>query len=594
MDLLNFGRPDGGEIDWSDPLSQGLGFYVMPAPGDVIDYVSGSTGILAGGALDGGEQVGTGYRSTATTGQGMYWPFPRALEGLGNRYTMMWYGSVGSGGTGQYRKVICLPFRQTTGSWSDPFVALDFGTGDGTTNSNMGYSASSGAYVFNTSGGSGYWQEGTLNCYVASRDGANVEFYRNGVLFHTWTGAGTNSPHFDATGGGVRPSVNITNRNWDATGEGMFGTTLAAAIWARSMSADEVGRLSADPFALVRPRPLIPTYLSLTTSSGNATVTLGILSAAGEILAPTITGSALHAPGVLGADGAILAPTVTGTASVTAALVEANGAILAPTITGTANVTAGLVEASGEILAVSVLAGGNTSVTAALVEASGEVLAPTVTGSAVYAAAVLSAAGEVLAPTITGGATFAAGVLSAAGEVLDPTVSAASGNVTVSVGLLEASAELLALTIVGATANLSDDLLQAIQTWYESQPTLTLAGGLWLEQAPEDTGYPYAVVAEVEDAYDYTTAAGYLETTGLQITLYATSADEAVTLREAWTDGAGGLDFASLGVGDDGGSFVAMTRTGGRLRRETELAATGNTVWVVELDYTADVGRELD
>jgi hypothetical protein len=246
-------KPYSPQLQRAHPLADRIGFFAVPGLGSQVDLVSGTLGTVVAGSLNVPTAVGEAYQSTAVSGQGIYWPFPRALEGLGNRYTMMWYGSVGTSGTGQYRKVICLPYRQDS-SWSDPFIALDFGTAESSTNPNMGHSPSSGTYQYNTASGSGYWQEGTLNCYVASRDGPNVEFYRNGVLYHTWTGAGTDSPNFNATGGGARPTVNVANRNWQASGEGMFGITLAAGIWARSMPGDEVRRLTSDPFALARTR----------------------------------------------------------------------------------------------------------------------------------------------------------------------------------------------------------------------------------------------------------------------------------------------------------------------------------------------------
>lgn len=135
------------------------------------------------------------------------------------------------------------------------------------------------------------------------------------------------------------------------------------------------------------------------------------------------------------------------------------------------------------------------------------------------------------------------------------------------------------------------DALQAIRHHYLARPALALAGGLWLESAPEDTPFPYAVLIEVSVRPTDTTSTASMHTTVLQLSIFSTSQDEVVRLRRAWSRGPDGLDFADLSTSPD--SCVALERTDRRLRVDPDPAPDGSIVWIADLDYTAEVGRTL-
>lgn len=135
------------------------------------------------------------------------------------------------------------------------------------------------------------------------------------------------------------------------------------------------------------------------------------------------------------------------------------------------------------------------------------------------------------------------------------------------------------------------DLLQAIRQHYLDTPSLSMAGGLWLDVAPEYVPFPYAVLVEVSVRPTDTTSTGSMHTTVLQLSIFSTSQDEVVRLRRAWSRGPDGLDFADLSTSPD--TWVSLERTDRRLRVDPDPAPDGSTVWIADLDYTAEVGRTL-
>jgi hypothetical protein len=195
-------------------------------------------------------------------------------------------------------------------------------------------------------------------------------------------------------------------------------------------------------------------------SGGGTTVSADLLSASGELLAPTVTGAAAVSADLLTGSAELLAPTVAAAALVPADLLSATAELPAPTVAGAAVVRADLLSATAELPAPTVT--GAATVSANLLTAEGALLAPTVQTSAGVTTDLLTATADLLEPTVSGGAIVSADLLSATGELLAPTVSAFSGTVVVA-DLLEATASLFDPTVSGA-ATVSADLLTAEAT----------------------------------------------------------------------------------------------------------------------------------
>jgi hypothetical protein len=135
------------------------------------------------------------------------------------------------------------------------------------------------------------------------------------------------------------------------------------------------------------------------------------------------------------------------------------------------------------------------------------------------------------------------------------------------------------------------DVLQAIRQHYTASPTLAMAGGLWLDVAPEDTPLPYGVLVEVSLVPTDTTSTGSMHTQTLQLSIYAASSTDAVRLRGLWSRGPEGLDYRTLSTSPD--AWVALERINRRLRVDPDPAPDGSSIWIADLDYTAEVGRTL-
>lgn len=194
-------------------------------------------------------------------------------------------------------------------------------------------------------------------------------------------------------------------------------------IWNRALSAQDLGAMDSDPFALVRPRQFtffdLPSGVSATFAGTLGAVTLSGSATAG--LPPTATGTASNTLGAI---------TVTATAT----------AALPPTATGSLSRTLGAITVSAT--ATASLPGGATG---NLSQSLGAVtLSATATAG--------------LPPTATGSLSRTLGAITVAATATAAGPGAATGSLSATLGAITATATATAGTPPSATGNLSATL----------------------------------------------------------------------------------------------------------------------------------------
>lgn len=294
------------------------------------------------------------------------------------------------------------------------------------------------------------------------------------------------------------------------------------------------------------------------------------VEADGSITLPlTVSGAATP---IIGADGSItLPPTVAGTAT---PIIGASGSIpLSLVVAGDATPIIG---ASGGITLPLTIAGAATPI----IGASGGITLPLVSTGA--ATPIVGASGAITLPLVVAGnaglTVTAEGVLA-----LPLTVSGSAGGLVIATGSIT-----LPLTMTGAASTVvSRDLMQAVYAWYLSQPSLALAGGLWLDVAPEGTPLPYAAVSEVSTLYSHVFGPGYVAQTTFQVNIFAGTDAQARSLGKAWGGPSPGLHRSPLPVTE--GSLIVCHRVGRRHFKDPDRGPNGSNIFVCNLEFLAQV-----
>lgn len=240
--------PPGQAINWSHPLAVGLGFLVLPDGQRQHEYVSGARGaLLTSGNWTSSTPNGNAVGSTSTANGGAYWAFPNALQGLSKNYTFLFRGRLTS--VVDYSALIAIPYRAS--GWSNPFNACSLVKTPtaAPTQAHFLYS-DAGQTQYNTSSGTNFQSTSDpVTTYAATRNGAAVVFYRNG-LRHSTADYATNNP-VDVSN--AQP-VTLMNHSSTSNGEGAVGVCDMAAIWTRTLTPLEMEWLQVEPYAMLMPQ----------------------------------------------------------------------------------------------------------------------------------------------------------------------------------------------------------------------------------------------------------------------------------------------------------------------------------------------------
>jgi hypothetical protein len=185
---------------------------------------------------------------------------------------------------------------------------------------------------------------------------------------------------------------------------------------------------------------------TVTFSTGDVTVPVGLPSGAGAALATVQNFDYVFSVGIPTGTGATLPPVVSGEAVVVVGLPAGAGAVLSTSVIGDALVAAGIPGGTGAPLSVSVI--GNAVISAGIPAGAGVALPVTVVigGDVVVVVGLPEGTGAALATTVIGDALIAAGLPAGAGF---PLATVVIGDANVTVGLPSALAEALSTVVTG-------------------------------------------------------------------------------------------------------------------------------------------------
>ena len=344
-------------------------------------------------------------------------------------------------------------------------------------------------------------------------------------------------------------------------------------------------------------RPQAVTFASV--SAGDATATPTVVTADGEVPAPTVTAeqSATATPAVVTGDGEVPSPTVTSDATASPTVVTGDGEVPAPSDVGAPatycdtwdggdSSTQGSDTWDGgdsSTQGSDTWDGGDSTTTACIeptvVDADGEVPAPTVSAGSTASPATVDGEGEVPAPTVTAGAgaTAAPTVVTADGSVESPTVSAGT-SATVTPTTVTGDGELPAPSVTAgssATATptvvTADGSVEAPTVTAEQSATATPA----VVTADGEVPSP-AITSDATASPTVVTADGSVESP--TVTSSATATPTVVTGDgEVLAPGvtAGGSATASPDPVDGEGEVLAPTVSAGSTASPSTVEATG-------------------
>jgi hypothetical protein len=209
-------------------------FAVRPtvAETDIINSnaKTGSSGVSAG--------VFSGWSAY------LAFPQPASIASLGNIYTVVVVMDPVS--SGSWRALLSIP-AYASGGHSSPYHSLLFGQ--------TGTSATAGVHAFRDTAASlqlTYSNTGFINpssdptsCYAVRRNGASLEFVRNGTVFQSMSTVGGTSALTPVSGA----DVTIGSRSRTSPGEGMEGTYYFVGIANRVLTDVELAAIQANPLS---------------------------------------------------------------------------------------------------------------------------------------------------------------------------------------------------------------------------------------------------------------------------------------------------------------------------------------------------------
>jgi hypothetical protein len=194
------------------------------------------------------------------------------------------------------------------------------------------------------------------------------------------------------------------------------------------------------------------------TSTSDVTITVPIIAATAEAIAPAIstTSNVTIIVPIAAATAEAIAPAIstTSNATITVPIVAVTAEAIAPTVTTTSSVTinAPVATATAEAIAPAISAGANASISAPIAAATAEAIAPTIgTGVTVTVPAPAAATAQAIAPAIGTGQTVTVPAPAAAtAQAIAPTITTTS-SVTINAPIATATAEAIPPTVTSAT-----------------------------------------------------------------------------------------------------------------------------------------------
>ena len=231
-------KPSQGErVDWSNSLSRGLLFYVVPTRNNIEDHVSGANlTLISGSTLNPSNLYSPGAAS------GAYLPRRPAHAALTRDVTIATIARIDANPT-NYGKFFCIPYN--TGGWAVPY-GYGFGRNADTSSGQFFYGLDASTPV-SISSTTGFLDIGTgVNTfYAVTRSGANVRFYKNGAFYSSATT--DTSPH-DL---GNNNAWHVLGRNYQDPGEGYEGSLELCAVWNRALSDAEIAQFRQNPYRVL-------------------------------------------------------------------------------------------------------------------------------------------------------------------------------------------------------------------------------------------------------------------------------------------------------------------------------------------------------
>ena len=135
------------------------------------------------------------------------------------------------------------------------------------------------------------------------------------------------------------------------------------------------------------------------------------------------------------------------------------------------------------------------------------------------------------------------------------------------------------------------DLFTAIRTTWLADAALlgAVPGGLFLAQAPPKDAMgrpiprPYAVMVDLGNSFEFTSGTPYIDTHGVQISIFSDTQAEGETARSALRSQFDAQKFAIAGADS---CMMCLPET-------EEVTREDNNIWHTRVDYTIAVFRNL-
>jgi len=260
--------PSGVQINWGNPLTNGLVFFSIPDkdhPNNLVAPNSLGT-LLSSTSYTGTTRLGSGAISTNSTSGGLYYPWTPFMNTLTNYVTILVWLIPTS--IPAYGIILCVPYA--AGPSVSPYTCVGLQQYASSTSGllNVGLSGTSRTATSNA----GFIQTSdTLTCYactVNTISGA-VIFYRNGILWTSTSLSGTGS----ITWTNQQP-VTLLNQSNSAPNTGIAGTTPYAAMWNRVLSSQEMEQLFIDPYSIMQSQVLGKQYFLTPNIAGQQQLSL--------------------------------------------------------------------------------------------------------------------------------------------------------------------------------------------------------------------------------------------------------------------------------------------------------------------------------
>ena len=242
-------------------LWRGLVFAVVPGGNWQTELTTRTLGNVVGsGTFDNATTIGSSGLA-AGAADGLQFESNSRLRGITKNYTLVWLGEAHvRGGGSSWIHLLSLPYR-TTG-WTAPYFAVRMATRYTATGIQL-HHQQSGTYIpANTlatsdSGFLDFDGDGQVHRGAATRDGATVRFYKDGMPFGANATLTNNTdPDFSAGPAGGT-NVGIGTRSPYSAGEGGRSTHAVALVYDRTLDDAEIALIWKDPYGFIRPRRIV-------------------------------------------------------------------------------------------------------------------------------------------------------------------------------------------------------------------------------------------------------------------------------------------------------------------------------------------------